>query len=368
MKTKFWLIVIIIVLAIIAVAIFVSSKKLHQNQTIKIGVILPLSGNMASLGDDIKDGIVLANEKTALSGLKIDLLLEDEKCDPKEAINAYNSTAIKGAKIIIGPVCSQSTLAIAPLAEKAKMIILTPASAADSISQAGDYIFRNHILESTEQKKMAEFVAQKYKTAATIFDQSSDAYVIGEKTFTDSFQKDGGVIVERQSYQKNSTDFRSQLIKIKEKNPQVVYVGALMPEVALIIKQIKEMGINAQIISDNTVTDSKFLSAVGPLAEGIIFAASDFKRETNQEFWDLYKNRFGKDPNIFAAQGYDSLIILAKIIKESCPTVDSTCIKDGLYKIKDYSGVSGSTTFDSNGDAIKPIVIKIIKDGQFVLY
>lgn len=366
MKTK--IIIGIIVLAII-VLIVVFYKPVPK-EAIKIGAILSLTGKAASMGVDVQNAINLAVEKVDKEKKIIEVFYEDDKCDPKEGVSAYQALRLKGVNVIIGAVCSPSTLAIAPLAEQDKVIIITPASSADTISQAGDFIFRNHIFTSKKWGKLGEFASKKFKSVATLYDQSNDAFILGEKAFVDEFLKGDGKIVERQGYQKDATDFRTELTKIKTKNPEAIAVVAgLMPQSALIIKQMREIGLTSQILAEDALaTDKVCLEAVGDLAEGIIFSGTEFSRETNPEFWDLYTQRFGKNPNIYAAQGYDSLMILDQIIfNKKCGT-DTNCIKNELYKIKDYPGAAGKTTFDENGDAIKPITIKIIKNGQFVPY
>ena len=360
-----WIVGIVIIAVIIIEVVLIFIPK--ETKVIKIGVILPLSGKAASFGEDGQKAIDLAKENINKKEEIIKVIYEDEKCDPKEAVTAYKTLTLKGAKIIIGAFCSSSTLAIAPLAEQEKVVLITPASSADTITQAGDFIFRNHVFASQKEGKLGEFAAQKFNTIATIYDQSMEAYVLGEQFLVEKFQEGGGEILIRESFSAGATDFKTELIKIKEKNPEAIFIGSLMPQSILIVKQITELGINAKIISDDAlVIDKKFLDGAGNLSEGIIFSGSEFNRETNPEFWDLYTERFGKNPTIWAAQSYDSLMILAKIIQEKCKGGSSVCVKDELYKIKNYPGVSGLTTFDENGDAQKPVVIKEIRDGKFV--
>ena len=356
--------------AIIVILIlgFVVFYKPAPEETIKIGVILPLTGKAASLGEDMRNAIDLALEEINKKDKVIELIYEDEKCDPKEAVTAYKTLVdLKKVKIIIGAGCSSSTLAMAPLAEQEKVVLITPASGADKISEAGDFIFRNHILVSQKLGKLGEFAGEKFETVATIYDQSNDGFVLGEEAFVENFQPK--TVPRREPFQSNAMDFKTELIKIKEQNPESIFIGALMPQAALIVKQKGELGIRGAILMDDaTATDKEFLDAIGDLSDGILFSGSDFSRKTNPEFWDLYTERFNKNPNIFAAQGYDCLVILADIIKQRCKTGDSICVKDELYNVKDYMGVSGLTTFDKNGDALKPLAIKIIKNNQFVPY
>ena len=295
---------------------------------------------------------------------QVELIYEDEMCDPQTAITAYRSLRLKGVNVIIGAFCSPSTLAIAPLAEQDKVILITPASSAETISQAGDYIFRNHVFSSQRGIKLGEFAANKFDSIATIYDKSNDAFVLTEKSLVEKIQEKNKIVLERQGVLGTATDFKTELIKIKASKPSAIYIGTLMPISALIVKQMKELNMTAQIIADDaTVIDKNFLDAIGNMSEEIFFVSSDFDQETNLEFWNLYTERFGKNPTVFAAQSYN-LMILANIISEKCKNGDSICVKEYLYQIKNYSGVSGSTTFDVNGDAVKSLIIKTIKNGQ----
>ena len=367
MKKQIWIPILIIAVVIVGLVIFLpKSKKQVDKEPIKIGAILPLTSKSASLGEDMQKAINLALENINKDKKIVEIFYEDEKCDGKEAVTAYQSLRLKNINIIIGAGCSPSTIAIAPLAEKDKVVVLSPASSADSISQAGDFIFRNHIFVSQKVKKLAEFANKKFNSVATIYDATNDAHVLGEMIFVKNFQ---GNVLARESFQKNALDFSTQITKIKEKKPMAIFIQALMPEASLIVKRLKELGVSAQIlVGDALATDKVFIDAIENFSEGIIFVGSEFSRSTNPEFWDLYTERFGKNPNIYAAQAYDSLIILVDIIKRECKTGNSTCVKDSLYKVKNYLGVSGLTTFDENGDAIKTVAIKTIKNGQFVPY
>jgi branched-chain amino acid transport system substrate-binding protein len=360
---------IIIAIIVIGGIWYGASKKptpVTEKESIKIGVILPLTGRGASLGENIQNAITLALDKIGNKNIKV--IYQDEKGDPKEAISAYQNLRMEGIKVIIGPGFSGGVLAVAPLAEKDKVIILTPSGAADSISDAGDFIFRNNAMVKDKETKLAEFAAKKYSKVATIYDQSVEGLVSAEKIFSEVFTKNGGTIVERQGFPRGETDFRTYLSKIKLKNPEALALFAIMPASAQIIKQIKELGINLVILADDaTATETSFLESIGSLAERIIFSGSQFDRSTNPEFWDSYKERFGKEPNIYAAQAYDSFMILMNTIQK-CNGIDTECIKNELYKIKNYPGAAGLTSFNEKGDAIKPIIIKTIKNGQFVPY
>ena len=346
------------------------TKEEKTKEAIKIGVILPLSVKAANLGENAKQAIDLALVEINKIVPKIEVVYGDDKCDPKEAVSIYQSFKQQNIKLIIGPICSPSVLAVAPLAEQDRVVLITIGGAAEAISQSGDFIFRNHITISQKTGKLAQVAALKFKSIATIYDQSNDALFVGNKIVVNEFNKQNKVVTASEGFGKDTTDFRTQLTKIKTRQPEAVYIGALMPQAAIIVNQMKELGILSQIIADDGfITDKKFLDAVGKSSEGIIFATTDFNKEdANQIFWDLYAQQFSLNPEIFAAQSYDAVMILVKIIKENCKSGDPVCVKVSLYKIQDYPGVSGKISFDQNGDVKKVVILKTVKNGQFVKY
>jgi len=364
-------IVIGIIIMIISVLLVIFYKP-GPRETVKIGVILPLSGKVAGPGQDLANALELGLEDINKERSVIKLVYEDSQCDPQKAVTAYNSLVkVKGTKIIIGAFCSSSTLAIAPLAEQDKVILISPASSAESISEAGDYIFRNHTKDSDEAKKLADFVVSRYKNLAIMYSISNDAIAQREKYFSEEFQKKGGVTKERITFTDDQRDFRTDLAKIKQKEEEIDAIYVLAYTVAnqsAIIKQMKELGIQKQIIGDKSWATSELLDAVGDLVEGVVYTEAEFRRSTSPEFWGKFKERFKKEPPSWAAEGYDILMILTQIIFDKKCSTDTICIKDKLYKVKNYPGVAGNTSFDENGDAIKEIILKIIKNGQFVPY
>lgn len=328
-----------------------------------------MSGNVAKPGNDIRNAIELARGDNSK---KVNIIYEDSECNPTKAVSAYSKLVeVDKVKVVIGALCSQSTLAIAPLAEKDKTILITPASAAESISKAGDYIFRNHTKDSDEAKKLAEFaISHNFNKVAIMYAADNDAMVQRKGYLADEFKRLNGEVALTISFLSDSRNFHTELTKIKNKEA-VDAIFALAPNPAVasrIVKQSSELGINKQIFGDKSWVSSDFLNSVGNLAEGIIFAEAEFKRTYSPEFWDRYKVKFGEEPPSWAAQAYDTFNLLTEIIFDNNCGLDTDCIKSKLYQVSNYPGVSGNITFDSNGDVIKEMSIKTIKNGQFVPY
>jgi branched-chain amino acid transport system substrate-binding protein len=367
-KQKALLVVLIVVLLIFTSSLLIFKNftgfAVKNNEKIKIGSILPLTGSAGFFGNQIRQGIDLAHNE--LTSIETSISYEDSGCDPKQGVSAYNKLVhVEGVEILVGDVCSSVVLSIAPLAEKDKVLLLTPGAAASEISFAGDYIFRNHVTMAQKTGLLAEFASNKYETVAIIYDSSNEAFVEGKEVFKKANE---GKVVAIESFQRGDNDFKTQLTKIKAKNPEAIYIGSLSLELTILVKQIRELNIESQILSDDAGLDPAFLDSVGSLADGIIFSTADFSKESSPEFWNDFNSHFNQDPSVFSAQGYDSMKIIGSIIIETCHNGDPTCIKEELYKIKDYYGASGKTSFDSNGDALKELVLKKIVDGKFILY
>ncbi|MBW2990230.1 penicillin-binding protein activator [Candidatus Woesearchaeota archaeon] len=368
-KTKLLLglVLIISIVFLINACTTPTGEVVKEDDVIKVGVILPLTGKAAAFGEAIRNGLDLALEEINKDGKRIELVYEEEACDPKQAVTAYHALRGRGVHNIIGAACSVSTLAIAPLAEQDKTLLFSPASAAESITEAGDYIFRNHGRTSIEMKALAEHAYKSYKNYAIVYDSSNSAFVADNTYFTKYIEALGGKVVFSQGFEGDATDFKTILLKLKGRDDiDAVFPVAFKNQFVLFVKQMNEFGIDKPVIADKTIEISKTIDALGELAEGIAYPVAEYNENTDSEFWNKYLERFNEEPPVWAAQGYDNLMILADIF-ERCDSKDTACVKDELYKVQDYPGVAGTTSFDKNGDAVKEIVIKQIKNGEIVI-
>ena len=371
-KITIWLIIIIVVIAGIwwGVARKPAQPPIAKKEVVKIGVILPLSGTAAYAGEEVKSGIDLAveeiNNKGGINGKKLEVIYEDTKCNPTEAINVFNKlTKIDKISVIIGDWCSSCVLAVAPIAEKSR-IVLVSLGISPKIRFAGDYIFRIPVSLAYYSKRLAQYVHKKNISKVSILYINNDYGA----SFSDYFRKDfenlGGKIVSVETFERGATDFRTQLIKIKNDNSEAIFIIAYN-EFDRILKQKEELKINKLVLASNTVESQQVLD-LGKLAEGIIYPYSfnpDSNRKGSIEYQTLYKAKYGKKSGYYAAEGYDAVKILAKAIKV-CGT-NSVCIKNELYKIKNFDGATGKISIDEYGDVETPILIKKIENQNFII-
>lgn len=340
---------------------------------IKIGAILPLTGAAAKYGDAAKKGIDLAvKEINTVGGIKkkkVQFIYEDSQGDPKLGVAAIQKlVTVDRVSAVIGDLFSSVTLAVAPLANKNKIVLLSPASSSPKITDAGDYIFRNCPSDVYEGSIMANFAYDKLGYTNVVLLYINNEYGIGIKdVFKKKFSEKGGVIAAEETFDQNATDFRSQLTKIKKRNPKVIYLVGYK-EMGYVLKQAKELGIRPQFLSTVMFEDPEILKIAGDAAEGVIYSASAFdpKSEDNtvQNFVKSFKDEYNQVPDVFAALSYDAVKIMSLAITQS--GFSGPLIKKAMYSIKNYRGVMGEISFDPNGDAILSPIIKQVKNGKFV--
>jgi len=348
--------------------------KKEKEKEIKIGVILPLTGDLAEPGTKAFNGIKLAIDayNDTKPEIPISLIVEDSKANPTEGVNAINKLInINKVKIVLGDLTSGVTLAIAPIAEKHKVVVLAPGASNPKVRNAGDYIFRNWASDNFDGEVMAKYLANKLgkRKAAVIYVNNEYGTELAD-AFEEIFIKNGGSIVLKEKYDQGATDFRSVLAKMRAANFDCVYLPGQPRENGLLIRQLKEMAINTTATANLSVESPDFYAIAGEGGRGIIFSTPAFDSDTNKKdikmFVERYESKFKMKPDAVAGHGYDAANIMIQAIKMAGYDVNE--VKDELYKINNFPGVTGITTFDSYGDVVKSVMIKRLNhDGSAVI-
>lgn len=219
--------------------------------------------------------------------------------------------------------------------------------------------FRNHTRVNLEFEILAKWAAKHYRHIGFLYDNTNDATEQAAKYFIEAFPGKVTAI----PFEGMKGDYRAEVLKVKQANVDAIHLEALVADLVTLLKNLEQIGLKKPILSDKMAGTPEFLEAAGHLSEGVVYPIALYNRETNPGFWDLYKSKRGKDPNIFVAQGFDTLIILSGAAG-ACG-LNSECAKEYLYRVKDHPGAAGITSFDKNGDVIKQIVLMQIRNGKF---
>jgi branched-chain amino acid transport system substrate-binding protein len=368
-KSSSALAIISILIASLMVFSFGCVKK--EEKEIKIGAILALTGKAASYGDWARKGITLATEQLNQSGsVKINILQEDSQGDPKIAVSAMEKLiSVNKVPVIIGFITSSEFLACAPLAEKNKVLMITPVAGAPLERKDGSYVFRTRESGVSQSKIVSDYVFNtlKIKKASVLYENAANA-IAYKDVFEDTFRSHGGQIVQSLSYDEGQTDYRSILTKIKSNPGDAVYIPGVGKVIGHILVQAKELGVKTRFFSSAGIEDPELFRIAGETANGIIFGAPAFSLESEEthvhKFVESYRKRFNEEPSVYAANAYDAMMLVGEAIKFGKKTPNE--IKDHLYSVADYKGASGKISFERNGEVNKPVILKITQNGQFL--
>jgi branched-chain amino acid transport system substrate-binding protein len=266
-------------------------------------------------------------------------------------------------------VSSSRSLAAAPICQSNKVPMVSPSSTNPRVTQVGDYIFRVCFIDPFQAPVMAKFAANtlKIKRVAILTDVRND-YSIGLQTFfRQSFKSLGGEIVAEQSYSEGDSDFRAQLTQIKAANPEAIYLPGYYTEAATIARQARELGITVPLMGGDGWDSPKLFEIGGAALDGCYISnhySVDDPSPAIQKFVSEYKARYKDSPDALAALGYDAARILADAIKRAGST-DGEKVRDALKTVKDFAGVTGKITINSDRNAVKPAVVLKIEKGKF---
>ncbi len=312
-----WIVVIVVIVLIIWWA--TSEKGPSEEGPIKIGVLAPLTGDVAAVGQNLRAGVELAveeiNANGGINGRNLEVIFEDGICNAKDATNAANKLVnIDKVPVIIGGLCSSETLAAAPIAENAETVLLSPCSSSPDITDAGDYIFRDYPSDTFQGKKGAEIAYDELGSRnAAILYCLSDWCVGLDRVFKETFTGLGGSIVAEESFEQKSRDLRTQLTKIKAANPDLIYFVSYTESAVNGLKQIKELGIEIKILGADAWNDPTIPEEAGNSAEGIMYTMP-FSPLTDKFETDM-KAKAG-EVTICTPQAYDAVNIIADIMKK----------------------------------------------------
>lgn len=350
-------------------AFLLISSCTPPRETIKAGVIAPLTGDFASYGIAMRNGIEIAkdeiNFKGGIQGRPVEVFFEDA-CLPKDSLTSADTLVnAKDVDFISGVFCIIGVNPIATVTEKANMSLMVTAAVPDSVLISGGYIFSTNVAIKNEASAQADFAIDNLhsKTAGVVF-IDSDFGISFKNGFVKRFQERGGIVLLQDKIDFAGVDFRSQLTKVKEKNPDVLLAVHLGNQMGILLEQAKELGIKARIIGTYEAEDPAVLSIAKDSAEGFIISTHQSKDNPTKEwFVKEYERRFHDPPALVASNAYDALILQTRAYAHC--NGDRVCIKEKLKSSLNYEGASGVFSILPDHTSDKAIMFKIVENGAF---
>lgn len=345
-----------------------------SGDTIKLGGVFPITGDVPALGAAMDNGAKLAikeiNASGGVLGKKLELTVEDDQNQASTAPNAITKLIEQDkVKAVIGTYASKCSIPMAAVAKAANVVMITPGSTNEKVTtEGGEYVFRACFIDPLQGKIGAKFAAEnlKAKKVAMLYDIGNDYCVGISKEFKSNFESLGGTIAYEKTYNAGESDFKAFLTEIKELNVDVLYLPDNYSTVGLIAKQAKEVGITAALLGSDSWSDPGLVKVGGDAIEGAYFTdhvSLKSDNETIKKFVSSYKTEYNTDPSAFSVLSYDSVYIVAEAIK-SAGSTDNVAIKDAMAKLDADCGTN-HYKFDEKRNPIKSVVINKVVKGEF---
>ncbi len=342
---------------------------------VKIGLATPLTGASAQDGKAIQNGANLAvkmkNEAGGINGKTVEVVAEDDKGDSSEAATVANKLAQDDSILaVIGHFNSSCTLAGAPIYNNAGVVEISPGSSSAAVTDAGDYTFRVITTDAVQGQYLADWCVNDlgYKNVAILYE--NDDYGLGlADVAEEETGKLGAKTVVKEAYEVGQTDFSTVLTKVAASDAEVLIIGGLYNETALIAKQMADNGLgDMQIMGVDAIYSGALIDLGGEAVDGIKLTAYFSENSDNaksQEFVTAYQEEYGEVPGTYAAYAYDAALVVMDAIENAGE--DRVAIRDYMSKIEGFEGSTGTATFDKNGDVIKAPLRMEIQDGKYTI-
>lgn len=344
--------------------------------TIKFGIIGPHSGNLASYGLPSVNAAKLVIEKVnasgGVNGKQIELLIEDDECAPEKATNAASKLVSDGAQVVLGGICSGSTIAAMPIFKDAGVLAMSPSATNDGLTTSGDYpnFFRTIAPNFAQAPPMADFAMNELgaKKIAVIHDKGDYGKPLAEGAKAQIEKSGKAEVVLFEGVTPEAVDYSAIVQKIKRSGAEVVIFGGYHPEASKIVTAMKKKRVKAAFVSDDGVKDDTFIKVAGKSAEGVYAAGPQDNSDNplSAAAKEEHIKAFNSDPGAFFDGAYAATVAILNAVEKA----DSTDLA-AITKVLQTEVVDtpvGSIKFDERGDAIGVgFSMYVVKDGVFTL-
>ncbi|MBU0972398.1 MAG: ABC transporter substrate-binding protein [Proteobacteria bacterium] len=343
---------------------------------IKVGSVTPLTGKLAVYGEGFQQAMLVAVEEiNAAGGIKGDpltIVFEDNNSTSKGSVSAIRKLiTIDKLPVIFGPAASSNFLAVCPIAQNNKTVLIGAESAAEAITKCGSHVFRVFPSDLLQGIGVAELTHSLGYTEVVLTYVNNDWGVGLAEVFKTEFQKSGGKIIEELPHGEGKTDYRSEIFRMKRHNAKAIVNLTYIKEGATILKQAHEAGLKVQWLMGSASKSPKLVSLAGAASEGIIGTYPTFSQETApyKAFKTLWEKKYpGKKIPVFGEYNYDMVKLTALALNASA-SLEADDIQQALIKVSQgYMGTTGDKSFDENGDVGASYGRWTVKDGKITDY
>ncbi len=372
MKKLTAIVLCLLVISFVISTLFISGCA--EKEEIQIGVILPLSGNIAWLGEMHKWGIDLAieeiNSQGGIKGRKIELIYEDDQNDPQKAVSAFRKMITTDNPIVIITAMSNSGMAVRPLAEENKIILFANGNHPELV-KGNEWVFRIFLTSEQEAEVMAKIAVEDLRLEKVAILYINDASGEGGKSvFEKIYTNLGGKITITEKYDRNSVDFRSEVTKVISTKPDAVYLIGYGNAAGQVLNQLKELGYKEKILGTSNFGGPPISEIAKEAIEGSVFTTPLYDPQVPtlqiEEFITKIKSRSGKTAQWNTAMEYDGIYVIKQAL-EKTKQINGVSLRNALTEIIEFEGVVGKYKYKSR-EWLPSVTIKVYKNGKIESY
>ncbi len=346
--------------------------------TIKLGFLGATTGSVANYGIPGEKGMKLAikeiNAEGGVLGKQLQGIYEDNKGDNTEIANITTKYITRDkVAALIGDPCTGLTKVAADIAQKNQVVIFSSGATGDGVVEIGDYVFRNTLLDIFAVPAVVDWMLddQGWEKIAVITSLNNGYSTALTPVFKKSLEARNANIVIEESVNDGETDFTAQVTILKNSGADILVFTGYYTEAALIMNEAQKQNLDIKLIGGDGLYGQDLAKlGLSAVEEKVIFYcgfATDQPSAETAAFLEKYRAEYNEEPDMFSAQYYDAVYIIADAMERS-GSADPTVYRDELAQLKDYPGVSGQTTFRADREPIKsPVFLMTVKDGQFAL-
>ncbi|HKO96733.1 MAG TPA: ABC transporter substrate-binding protein [Pyrinomonadaceae bacterium] len=362
----------------------VSSPKADSQVTshkalepVRIGIFLSLTGATADYGVSALNSFKLATEEVNLNGgiggRPVQLIIVDDHSNTIEVAPIVERLIQQNrVHALLAEPISTRAMAAAPVAQRSKVVMISPAAVKPELTLQGDYIFRACFTSPVEAEAIAKFAITKLnaKRAAMILDSTNDYASVLGRFFIESFATLGGTVVNQQHYVAGDKDIAAQMSSIEASKPDIIFAPGFYTTAGMVAREFKRQGIKATLIGSDGWDSPSLLKGAGETFAGVYFANHFWIGSDDplvRKFVRKYQARYKIAPDAGAATAYDAAHLLFAAINRAGST-ESLAIRNALAQTSKFQGVTGQITLDANRNADVPVyMLRIERGGKFSL-
>ena len=373
MKNSTKILIGLLIIVVIGIIGFSAGPK-KETKTIRIGVLAPLSGVGASLGGCMQEGVEMAqaeiNAAGGINGKQVELVIEDDQCNAKVGLTAYQKLQASGINYFVGPLCGVVRVPVLAAAEHNKTLLMTTGLALVTTPETKSYTYNVLPTAWDVAQRITEFGASRgYKRISVLY--ADDDYGKENQLAIEEYASAHNITIPtEEKYTKGATDLRTQILKLKSDASDAVLVAAYGPDYAVFLKQAKELGLTKQILGVSSIQVPDAAKMDKETGQTVYYSYPAVSNSPSVvAFGEQYrkiKPAAGAFLPMYIGSGHDALTLLAQALK-SCTNEDVACVNTALSNTQNYNGANGLISFGARGNntAGSSIEIRVLQQGEF---